>query len=204
VSAGPPQPSWSPPVIGSVPHYQAGQWSSWHWIDSHWLPPDQIRGNGYCPVAGYHQEPLAHLGIEYGLEICLYGRAGGVTDVPPFLIESWVCEGARAEYVSAGFLHDALDLLGRWATAVTASILSDVHRDLSDIRPGTSGLVPTILASAGANENAIARDVARIRAERAEAARKHTERLARLRAERPRQQIPAGPPPQPPAPWGDS
>jgi hypothetical protein len=182
----PPQPftppQWAPPRLGAIPHCQGGQWSSHAWIDACWLHPEQMgRAENPCPVAGYAAEAVAHIGIEYGLEIDLWKREGGETDVPPFLLRIvYAGDSTPAEYLSAGSLPDALDLLGRWAPAVTAEVVSTVYRDLASHWPDDTGLVTNILAAARANEDAIGKDVRRITAGRAEA----RDRWLRQRAER--------------------
>ena len=168
----------TPPRLGAIPHYQQGQWSSWAWIDSCWLHPDQMKNTeNCCPVAGYHPEPVVHLGIMCGLEIDLYRRSGDETTVPPFLIMVYDNIGDFPSYLSAGTLPDALDLLGRWAPAVTADVVSATYRDLADLHPASTNLIITMLATARAHEDSIAKDAARITAERAD-------QLARWRAKR--------------------
>jgi hypothetical protein len=175
-------PQWAAPRLGAIPHYQGGQWSSQDWIDHCWLHPDQMgRGEDPCPVAGFASEPAPHLGAECGLEISLWQREGGNTAVPPFLIRVCACD-TRAEYLSAGSLPDALDLLGRWAPAVTADVLSFVYRELAEIHPSTASLITAVMATARANENAVQQDVARITTERAEAASEWARRRAARQA----------------------
>jgi hypothetical protein len=148
---GGPPPDREPPVIGPVPHYQGGRWDAGtDWIDHGWLSPPP-RGEQSCAVRGYYQYPLVKIGTEYGLEIYLWRRQKDVTDVPPALI--LIVDEDRPAYLSAASLPEAMDLVARWAPAVTAKILTDLHGDLTD--DSTHNLLTDVLGIVRANEHAI-------------------------------------------------
>jgi hypothetical protein len=179
-------------VIGPVPHYAAGKWSTGPaWIDSHWAGPGQDSG---CPVRGYRRFPVTHLGMECAVEVWLWERSQDA-DVPAFLAE--ISDGSRSWFVSAASLPDAVELLSHWASVVSAEILTTVYRELTDGWESRHGVLSSALALARANEVEIDREHHRVLRERDEARRQR----AQQRVERQRQAMPAGPPPDGP-PWG--
>jgi hypothetical protein len=194
-----PQPGWDPVLVGPVPHYQDGQWSTGDaWIDRSWAEPRPWHPAKGCAVRGYYPAPVARLGIESGLKIYLWARDEDVgDDVPPCLL--LVTDGNQPAYLSAGSLPDALDLMGRWAPVVTAAILTRVYDNLAGDDESKYGILTSTLALARANEDAIESERRAIGGYRAEEAdyreylEKHPERQRR------QQQPWAGP--QEPPPW---
>jgi hypothetical protein len=177
-------------VIGPVPHYEGGQWSTGpDWIDQNWADPPP-RLEDACAVRGYCHLPVTKIGMRYGLEIYLWARAAGVTDVPPCLL--LVVDGGSSTYLSAGSLPDGLDLMGRWAPLVTADILSDVYDEL--MSGHGHGILTYLLAAVRANEDDIDREHRRLLGEREKA----RQQQVRWQIERQRQAMPAGPPTGPP------
>ena len=98
-------------------------------------------------VRGYYSSPTATLGRDFGLQVFLYSRENGVTDVPPFLV--LISDGGQFQYISAGTMADAMDLMSRWSTAVIADILTGL------VSGDRAGLITSLLRSVRASEFAI-------------------------------------------------
>ncbi len=98
-------------------HYAGGQFTEGpDWLSR--LCPDD---SNWTRQIGLRYEKTRGIGDKYSLEITLYRRKDGDQSFPPFFIEVGD-EALGCQYVSAATFGDAMDLLARWAPAVTADI----------------------------------------------------------------------------------
>lgn len=161
-----------------TPHYENGQWSE---------GDDRLERaiDDACPdvidLEALHLSRLISTGYgDYGFGVDLWGASaswlGPRHDLPPYVLDVETQDFSR--FFTAGTLQDALDLVARWAPIVTASLLSEVRRDLGS--PGTSGfgIVQEILTAAQTGAGAVDRRATEILDDEAARLRRRAARRA--------------------------
>ena len=157
-------------------HYANGQftegsadWPGWTWQTYGGDDNDRAFAS-----AGYGE--VAKIGNGYLLSVALHehNREQRPAWLPPFFIA--VEHGTGSEFISAATFPDALDLLARWAPAVSATLLTDAYESVFG---GTRGGLIETLAGVKAAKDQITARAAGIRAEEAEA-RRRKERATHL------------------------
>ncbi len=130
-----------------IPHYTAGQWADGpDWAGR--LCPD---GGDWDEWVDHGYHTIAELGSSYVLQVFLHQRKTDDPELPPYFIT--VTDGDWYECVSAGTLPDAMDLLARWAPAVTAAVVSDAWNTITAAdRETDRDLLTNIAATIRANE----------------------------------------------------
>lgn len=177
---GPPPFTPRQPGQEKFPHCRRGQWSEWPggWLDA--LYPDGGWDGRAVRQAGYGA--ITCIGLADSLQLVLYRNDkresnGG----PPYFIE--IRDGGSVDYITAGTLPDAMDLMARWAPAVTAEILTEVFNELVTNTDPHAGWIPEILAGVPANEPYIERRAGEMREQRSrEIARRREARRQREQA----------------------
>lgn len=109
--------------MGKVRHYENGQWSEG---DDRLSRAIDALPDGADFLPALHLSIVVNLGYGEGPLFTLWGHDLGWTgtvDLPPYVIDMTGEDGSY-EYVTAGARADAMDLMGRWAPIVTASLAS--------------------------------------------------------------------------------